>query len=272
MRNYRENISRDGGSVFILVLWTLFFLGALAMAVATLVSSSINLASHIKQITTARSLAYGGVDFTITEIMGNVTNWEEKTGKEMASDAELFKDNDTLDGGTFTVYYEHIDEGDGLLVTNYGVIAESSKENINSMSVGKMENVFDEISDLKDININAESLAKEIYTSRHLTKGGDSSYSSGSGSTYHCYGKNGKGRFELLQELLLLNSFQNDAELFAKLEPYLTVYPKDYYKATAVGRALLTDGYVGQPELLAEVKVDFVFNGKSGKIVYWHEY
>lgn len=268
----QECQNNSKGSIFILVLWSLFFLGALAMAVATLVFSSINLATQMKSATTARSLAYGGIDFAISEIMGNVTNWEVKTGKKIASDSELFEDNDKIDGGTFSVYYEHIAADSGIMVTNYGVIDEGSKENINSLGVGKMENVFDEIAELEDINVDAKALAKEIYSSRHLTKGEDLSYSAGSGSPYQCSGKNGKGKFELLQELLLLKAFENDAELFGKLEPYLTVYPKGCYKATAVGRALVAGVSGGQSELLAEVKVDFVFNGKSGKIIYWHEY
>ena len=273
MKKTKKNIKKNRtGSIFILVLWTLFFLGALAMAVATLVFSGINLSAQMKSSTTARGLAHGAVDFTITEIMGNITNWEVKAGKDIADDEGLFKDNDKIAGGTFSVYYEHIAEDGGMLVTNYGVIDEGSKENINSMGMGRMENVFEDISGFEGLNINAESLAREIYSSRHLTDKGNSSYSRGSGSTYQCFGKNGKGKFELLQELLLLKSFDGNTELFVKLEPYLTVYPKGCYKATAVGRALATVVSGGQSELLAETKIDFVFNGKSGKIMYWHEY
>lgn len=262
----------DSGSVFILVLWTLFFLGALALAIATLVFSSINLSTHMKHATTARSLARGAVDFAIVEVMGNATNWEVTAGKEATSDTELFKDNEKLAGGTFSVYYEYVAEDGGVLVTNYGVMDESTKENINSMSVGKMKNVFDEIADIEDLNINSESLSEEIYTSRHLTDASGSSYSTTLGSSYRCSGRNGKGAFELLQELLLLKSFEGNADLFEKMEPYLTVYPKGYYKATAVGKALVDDEAGMESDALAEVRIDFVFNGQSGKIVYWHEY
>lgn len=264
--------SNKKGSIFILVLWTLLFLGALTMAVATLVFSGINLATEMKNRTTARSLAYGGVNYAIAEVMGSVTNWEVKPGKDVVSDPDRFKDNDKIDGGTFSVCYKYIIVDSGVVVTNYGVIDEGSKENINSISMGKLENVFDEIADIEGININAKILAKEIYNSRHLTNGRDLSYSVGLGSSYQCCGKNGKGKFELLQELLLLKAFEGDADLFEKVEPYLTVYPKGYYKATAIGKALAISVDGGASELLAEARVDFVFNGKSGKIIYWHEY
>lgn len=242
------------------------------MAIATLVSSNIALASHMKSTTIARSLAYGAVDFTIAEIMGNVTNWEEKTGEEAMHDASLFKNNDNCEGGVFSVYYEYIAEDSGMLATNYGVIDEGSKENINSLSVGKMKNVFNEIADIEDINVSVENLAKEIYNSRHLTDKGNLSYFASSAGTYQCSGRYGKGKFELLQELLLLRIFENNADLFKKLEPYLTVYPKGCYKAIAVGKALAMKKSDGQLDVLEEVKVEFVFNGKSGKIIYWHEY
>ncbi len=272
-KKYYFDYTENNGSVFILVLWTLFFLGALAMAVATIVSSGINLSSQIKARETARMLARGGVDFAITEVMGAITNWEVKSEDKLKSDASLFQDNDKLKGGTFSIYYEYAPEDSGIVATNYGVLDEGTKANINRMGTGKMENLFDEISEKADIRINSGALAKEIYDSRHLTDKGKSSYSTGSDGSYHCYGKNGKGKFELLQELLLLKPFENNVELFTKLEPYLTVYPKDSFKATAVGRALgKSDNGNKQEKVLAEAKIDFVFNGKSGKIMYWHEY
>ena len=55
-------LQAGAGSVFILVLWTLFFLGALALAVGTLVGANINQAAFTKSRTTARMLAKAGVE------------------------------------------------------------------------------------------------------------------------------------------------------------------------------------------------------------------
>ena len=259
--NMKSHNHRETGSVFILVLWSLFFLGALALAVATMISSSMSLSTHMATVTTARSLARGGVDFAIVELMRNVTNWEVQTDSEMVSDEELFKDNDKLHGGTFTVYYEHISLESGLVVTNYGLLDESSKNNINTLSLREIENALVDIASTEDININAKSLAEEIYNSRDV---------SSLDSYYHCTGE--KGEFELLQELLLLKSFKNDVELFETLEPYLTVYPEGSYQATVVGKALAPGGKAKESSLLVEVKIDFVFNVSLKKIIYWHEY
>ena len=217
-------------------------------------------------VTTARSLARGGVNFAIVEVMGNITNWEVKTDRNMVSDEELFKDNDKLNGGTFTIYYEHIAHDSGLLVTNYGVIDESSKNNVNSLSAEEMENILEDIASIEGIVINTEAIAQEIYNSRIA----DTTDTSSLNSYYQCAGANGE--FTLLQELLLLKSFENDAELFDKLEPYLTVYHAGCYQATVVGRALAPGGSGKQSGCLAELKIDFVFDAKSGQIMYWHEY
>ena len=263
-----ENIKgNEKGSVFILVLWSLFFLGTLALVVSTMVSSNIRLSTQMTTTTTARSLARGGISFAIMELTSNITNWEVKVGMEMASDEKLFKDNDKLDGGTFTIYYEHIAQDSGILVTNYGLLDESSKKNINSLNVGEMKDIFKEIAAIEGFVINAEAIAKEIYNSRNVV---DIHDRSSLGSSYQCAGENRE--FKLLQELLLLKSFESDAELFDKLEPYLTVYPEGCYQATAVGSSLVPGGDSGQSDLLAEIKIDFVFNSKSGKMVYWYEY
>ena len=98
-----------------------------------------------------------------------------------------------------------------------------------------------------------------------------SSYGEGSGGSYKAH----DGEFKVLQELLLVQGFRKNPDLFASVEPYLTVYGrkgKEGFSGTATGRAFPPRQRWGEQEgrVLAESRLDFVVN-TSGTIVYWHE-
>lgn len=271
-------LTPSSGSVFILALWALFFLGALALAVGALVSANINLASSLRARMVARELARAGVELAIGEVVGHSTNWDhkvwqkvEKGEEDPPNDEVLFKDNDSLEGGAFTVTYAYLSPGSEQMVTNHGVLCESQKAGINRSNSRQLKSELMERAGLSEMW--AEHLAAAIVACRKkadagLTEGGGSNYAAGSIGEYRCHG----GSFRVLFELLLLKEFRDDPELFGQLEPHLTVHGKESFSGTSTGRALALKGFRWSTEktVLAESKIDFVVN-KNGEIEYWHE-
>ena len=84
--------------MLILALWTLFFLGALALAVGSRVSGSLRLAHAMKVNMTAYALARAGAERAVMEIMINSTNWDGVRDEDLTTDPDLFEDNASLDG------------------------------------------------------------------------------------------------------------------------------------------------------------------------------
>ena len=265
-------LQTGAGSVFILVLWTLFFLGALALAVGTLVGANINQAAFTKSRTTARMLAKAGVERARFDVIQNPTNWVVKGAADPRSNEELFRDNDDVEGGTFSVTFRYVPEGEEVAVTNYGLMAEELKINIQKASSGTMASEFQRRIGLAEDP--AEALAKAIKDCRYWTNAGltdrpSPSYSNQLGREYLAHEKT----FRLLPELMLLNAFQEDMGLYARVEPYLTVHGKDHFSATSRGQvpAPVTARGGGDDGALAEAYIDFVINS-SGSVLYWHEY
>ena len=259
---------RLSGSVFILVLWTLFFLGALSLAVGTLVGANISQASHTKSRTTAYMLARAGVERAIFDVIQNPTNWVLEGAAEPRSNEELFRDNDDLPGGTFSVTYHYVPEGEAAAVTNYGLMSEEVKMDLHTYSRGKLGSELERRVGLGEEV--AEGVAKAIIDARKgLTDQADISYAHQLGDSYIAH----KKRFRLLAELLLIDVFEKDTSLFARVEPYLTVHGEDHFSGTSSGKVPVpTSAWGGSDgDVLAEAHIDFVVNS-SGSVLYWHEY
>ena len=100
-------------SVFILALWTLFLLGALALAVGSYVSADLKLAGRLKTRTTAYYLARAGVEKAIMEIMRNA---------DMGNASSKSWSDVPLGDGAFSVKYSRVA---GTIVTNCGYMIKS---------------------------------------------------------------------------------------------------------------------------------------------------
>jgi hypothetical protein len=263
-----------GGSVFILTLWTLFFLGALALGVGAYVSANTSLAGQAKATARARALACGAVERAVAELLNNPTNWTGIADAELRSDPGLFKDNDGLAGGVFSVWYTFVPEHGGPAVTNYGLLCEGRKLNLNRGGAGNMAKVLREKAGLDEQE--AAEVAAGVAACRRggdksgvLTESRGWSYHSTSRDGYTCEG----GKFCVLEELLLTGVVGDRPGLYGRMEPFVTVFGRSCFSATAVGKALAggTGRWRGGQEApLAEWRIDFVVN-RNGTIVYWHE-
>jgi len=235
------------GSILILALWTLFFLGALALAVGAHVSANLKLAGSLKASTTAYYLARAGVEKAIMEVVCNPTNWESSAEDSLKSAEGIFKDNRALDGGTFSVIYTFVSTDSGRIVTNYGVISEARRININKTRSEKNLETLLSVLGVAD----SSGISKRIIGWPAEKK----KLAEEAGNRYSRY------RFESLRELLMVKGVTH--ELFVRVEPFLTVYGRRCFGGMAVGRASGSE--------TEDRRIAFVCN-RNGEKVYWHEY
>ncbi len=230
------------GSVLIVVLWALFFLGALAVSIGTKAAASIRLAEHLKAASMVNHVASAGVARAVAAIRSGNEEILAGSGSEYWS-----RDNPAVEGGVFSVVFLDMYD-DQQSVTNYGVICESSRTNINNMTQvrGLLQNMADRAS--------AEGLVENVrqyrLAKKALTKG------------------RSNGKFESIYEILLVDGM-ND-ELFEEMEPSVTVFDCDCF--SGISRARIFSGSGDDDAfVIAEGQIEFVFNRKKDKIVYWKQ-
>lgn len=123
------------GSVLVLALWTLFFLAALTVASASYVVAVLNGAERIVNRARARMEVRSGIARTVAIVQQESTQSNVWSGVQESawnrSTAFFPSDRETAarDGVAF-VGYEWIDENG--VVTNYGVIGEAARLNLNT--------------------------------------------------------------------------------------------------------------------------------------------
>ncbi len=122
-------------SVLILSLWSLFFLGALALAVAGYVSAAIDTARFLKNETKAYYLARAGIDKAVAMVLTNTSGFinvpeafrDQALGDEAAGDMEFFS--------VTHLYMSNSNDESWGVYTNYGIatygVNDASQSRIN---------------------------------------------------------------------------------------------------------------------------------------------
>lgn len=206
------------GSVLILALWALFFLTSLVMAVGMHVSGNLILAAKLKTGMTAYYLANAGVERAIFEIVCDSNAWDDLTESWSGNEA-IFKDISLVDC-SFCVSYSYASLS-GEAVTNYGVVDEERKININKASKALLKSLIETVGEV-DL-ITASEISSSIIDWRDendemLSGGAENSYYMELSRPYSCH----NGEFQSLYELLLVKGVGHD--LFSKLKQHLTIY------------------------------------------------
>ena len=101
------------GSVLILSVWALFFLGALALAVGSYVSANLSLAGGLSKDLAGSHLARAGIERAIAELACDTNQWDAFT--ENWADPELFEQS-SLPSGEFSVSHRTV-SGSGTVST-----------------------------------------------------------------------------------------------------------------------------------------------------------
>ena len=217
--------SRDTqGSVLILVLWILFFLAALTVAIGTHVSATMIAAERLWNRAISRTLAEAGAQVALAEMMGHTNTWDGIADEGWNRDESIFSAIPV--GDAVCDVYFLTEETKGGVVTNVGVIGEDGKLNVNMAA--KDENMAAALAHLvaaigKRKAGQADQLVAAILDwidedDEMLTAGAESGYYAGLSPSYTC----ANGPMKTLAELRMVRGM--NGSLYAQLMPYLTVY------------------------------------------------
>jgi general secretion pathway protein K len=203
------------GSILIIVLWVLFFLGILALAVRSSIWPQLDMAKRFKNRAQMYYLAKAGVRRAIAEIRSDETEDYDALNDNWSNNEEAFK-NIELGNGIFSVEYA-LDNGE----SRYGLIDEERKININSASLGVLVNLFTIVG--RVTSSQALEIASSIIDWRDedeepLEDGAESGYYITLKPPYIC--KNAE--FGVLEELLFVKGMTED--IFYKVKEKITVY------------------------------------------------
>ena len=205
------------GSVLILALWTLFFLGALVVAVGAHVSAALRVAEQLKNVTELRYLARAGVERAAMEIAADTNAWDGTGQAAWNNGADRFVIDD-LGGGEVSVTYARVPM-EGQAVTNTGVIGEEGKINVNEADQDILEAAFTVLGGAEESRAARICEALQAYRKQR-----GELLTSESSKGYPPEPRAGQGRLQSVQELLLVTGAELDTELFSRVEPYLTVF------------------------------------------------
>lgn len=206
MQNYKNT-----GSILILVLWTLFFLAAVSVAVGSYVAAGIMLASHIQDYTRLKAVAIAGAEKAGMEIMRRATNgWDGIQENAWNREKDVFAG--VIGKGNFSTVWKEILSDSGS-VEQYGVIGEESKININKVSKQVIAALFTRLNAKGDV----EALAEAVVAKR------ESAGTLLSGELKESASKEMDGKeYKDISELLSIPGMTE--EMLDEAMPYLTVF------------------------------------------------
>lgn len=244
-------LCRPAGSVLLLVLWTLFFLSALALAVAAYVGAGVDLASAMKSDQIGYYAAKAGVEQAVTVVACDSNGWDTLM-EDWSNDEDSFRDVMVGDG-MFTVSYEAERPG-GKTVVRYGLSDEESRINLNSKRTDRsvLRALLQRVGRVDALK--ARRIADAIIDWRdkddtQLTDGAENGYYKALPTAYEC----GNGPLQSVEELLLVREVS--ADLFAALEPYVTVYGSGRVNINTAGPTVLAtlgDAAAGESSPVSE--------------------
>ncbi|MCK5081544.1 MAG: general secretion pathway protein GspK [Candidatus Omnitrophica bacterium] len=215
-----SRVQKKEGSILIAVLWSLFFLAALALTINVLITSQLGLAAKLRDRMTLRYLAKAGIARAIIEIRADETEGYDAVNDPWGANEEAFKEIGLTDEGYFSLeYLPPSSDEDGK--KQYGLIDEERKLNINRASVEVLKQFFEIVA--KVSSQDAVDIADAIADWRDeddepLENGAESPYYEALENGYACK----DAPFEILEELMLVKGMTQP--IFDKLKDRITVY------------------------------------------------
>ncbi len=211
---------RKRGSILIAVLWSLFFLSTLAIAIYAYVSPQLGLAERLRDRVKTRYLAAAAMKRAILEVRNDETLEYDTLNELWSRNEEAFKDIALGNEGSFSLEYSE-ENDEGLEEIFYGLIDEERKININIVSSEVLKNLFEVVAELnsQDAGDIADSIIDWRDEDDDLNgNGAESGYYQTLLPAYSCKNKN----FEALEELLLVKGMEQDT--FDKVKDFITIF------------------------------------------------
>ncbi len=216
--------SRSGGSVLILVLWVLFFLVALTVAVGTHVSAAITAAERLWSRMEGRSLAEAGVQQAFAIAMQQTNEWDGIARDAWNRDLSAFTDI-SIGDGLCSIHYCTVG-ADGSVVTNAGIVGEDGKLNLNTIVKSDESKLAFGVLMTTVGELDAERADKVVAAvsdwidedDEILTGGAESGYYASLSPSYKC----ANAPMRCMSEFRLVKGVSR--ELYTRLVSCLTVY------------------------------------------------
>jgi len=222
-----------GGSILIVVLWSLFFLAMLSLAINAYIRPQMEISGRLLDKTKMRYLARAGVERAILEIENDSAADYDSLYDSWSSNDKAFN-NVPLGSGTFSAI-KTISSGESG--EQYGLTDEESKININKATQGVLKNLFEKEAGLESTEAGAiaDSILDWIDEDDSLHKDGkEDDYYQSLSAPYPC--KNGP--FETTEELLLVAGVTR--EIFDKVKDIITIYGDGTVNVNTAGVRVFT--------------------------------
>jgi len=229
------------GSILILALWSLFFLSALALAIAAYVQPQLMLAGRFKDKVTAYYLAESGAKKAMAQIVNAATPGYDTLKEFLPSGKNDFREIGVAEGEF-----------------NYAVVDEERKININKSSYDVLERFFETVAGLTPQQ--AGDISACIIDWREA---GEKARKNGAKSSYYqtldpSYPSKNKD-FELLEEVLMVKGLTPD--IFNEIKDRITVYGTGAVNINTADKLVLKS--LGMSNSLADKIIHFR-NGNDG--------
>ncbi len=249
-------MNKRRGSVLVVVMWSLFFLAILAMAINSYIWPQLELSGRLLGNVKMYYLACAGVERAILEIQNDTTGKYDSLQDSWSTGDEAFN-NVPLGQGSFSVIKRAPLSG---AAQQYGLTDEESRISINKASHDVLKNLLVEAGGVATVD--AEAIADSIIDWRDpddsLGKNGkESGYYEYLGEPYPC--KNGD--FEAPEELLQVGGMTRD--IFDKIKDYITIYGTGTVNINTAGFMVLVA--LGMDKSLADKIVAFREQESSGE-------
>lgn len=241
-------MSNKKGSVLIVVLWSLFFLAILALAINAYIWPQMEFSGRLLGDVRMRYLACAGAQRAIIETQIDATEDYDSLYDSWSVNEGAFKEAQ-LGSGSFSVVKHSSSSGSG---SDYGLTDEESRININKASADVLKTLLVKAAGVGEED--AEGIADCIIDWRDKDdlpgkKGKEKSYYEFLGEPYPC--KNAD--FEVPEELLLVAGMTR--EIFDKIKEHITIYGDGAVNVNTAGVMALSA--LGMDESLAEKIVAF---------------
>ena len=226
----RGAVSGRNASVLILTVWTLFFLAALAVAVGSYVSGGLLVARQASSSAYGRAAMLAGVEHIAAVVHADTNQWDG-FAENWGAQGEIEWEGQVLGDSVYSIY--HINSGGE---TNFGVVDEESRININKADKKLLETLFRVVG--KADAIQAASLAAGVIdwrdTDDEVGEGGaEGGFYAGKQPGYKCPNDD----FKTSYELLLVNGMTSD--IYDKIQGVVTVYGAGKVNLNTAERAVI---------------------------------
>lgn len=212
-----HNRNPDAGGILIVVLWTLFLLAALTVAVAAYVDGQVELARRLGDRVVARQAARAGVDRAVARVMMETNAWES-FHEGWANDEQAFRDIRCGSRMRWTAWYA-VAQSDGSVVTNFGLGDEQARVDLNLAREELLVALFKVAAGMSSEK--AGRLAKDVVRAR-TPASANTPAASGLEAQVWSDADLANGPFQSMHELLWVRGMSR--EILESIQPYCTVH------------------------------------------------